>query len=182
MGVESAALARFSYEYYDDVTLEAIAADAGVTVQTVLRRFGTKEGLVRALVDATTPDVTAQRDEAVVGDVPAAIANLVDHYESIGDLMMLLLRQEERVAPFAEVTSFGKAYHSAWVDRVFGPWLDGRPAARRRLLHAQLVAACDTYTWYLLRRQQGLTRTETERAILEIVNGLGPRRPGRRSP
>jgi AcrR family transcriptional regulator len=166
-----AALARFSIDYYDDVTLDVIAAEADVTVQTVLRRFGTKEGLVRAVTESRTPAVTAQRDEAPAGDVEGAIANLVDHYESIGDLVMLLLRQEERVPPFAEVTAFGKQYHAEWIDRVFAQWLDERGDERHRL-HAQLAAACDTYMWYLLRRQHGLSREQTELALIEIVRGI----------
>lgn len=167
-----AALARFSTDYYDDVTLDAIAADAEVTVQTVLRRFGSKEGLVRAAASFTTPGVTAQRDEAPTGDVARAIANLVDHYESIGDLVMLLLRQEERVPPFADATAFGKKYHAGWIDRVFAPWLEERSGDERRRLRAQLVATCDTYLWYLLRRQQGLSREQTELALIEIVTGI----------
>ncbi len=167
-----AALARISVDYYDDVTLEKIASDAGVTVQTVLRHFQSKDGLVRAITESRKPGVTAQRDEAPVGDIAGAIANVVDHYEAIGDLVMLLLRQEERVAPFAEITDFGKAYHVAWIDRVFAPWLDERTGEERRVLHAQLLALCDTYMWYLLRRQQGLSRAQAERALIEIVTRL----------
>jgi len=167
-----AALARISAAYYDDVTLDQIAAGAGVTVQTVLRRFGSKEGVVRALSDSMAPDVTAQRDEAPVGDVPGIITNLVEHYESIGDLVMLLLRQEERVAPFAEVTASGKAYTLGWIDRVFAPWLAERTEGERALLRAQLFAVCDTYMWHLLRRQQGLSRRETESALVGLVTGV----------
>lgn len=167
-----AAFARFSAQYYDDVTLDAVAADAGVAVQTVLRRFESKEALVRAIVEARAPGVTTQRDEAPAGDVPGAVSNLVDHYEAIGDLVMLLLRQEERVPPFADVTTFGKAYHQGWIDRVFEPWLSARPEDERLLLRAQLVAVCDTYVWYLLRRQQGLTREQTEQALIGLVNGV----------
>ncbi|HET8928541.1 MAG TPA: TetR/AcrR family transcriptional regulator [Microbacterium sp.] len=167
-----AAYERISTDYYDDVTLDAIAADAGVTVQTVLRRFGSKEGLIRAVAQARSPGVVAQRDEAPVGDIPGAIANLVDHYESIGDLVMLLLRQEERVPPFAEVTAFGKAYTDGWIDRVFAPWLDERPGEDRQILHAQLFTLCDTYTWHLLRRDRELSRAQTQRALTEMVERL----------
>jgi len=166
-----AAFARFSSQYYDDVTLDAVAAHAGVTVQTVLRRFDSKESLVRAIVEARTPRVTTQRDQAPVGDAAGAVSNLLDHYESIGDLVMLLLRQEERVRPFADVTAFGKAYHVEWVERVFAPWLGEREGEERVLLRAQLVAVCDTYTWYLLRRQQGLTRAQTQQALVGLVTG-----------
>ena len=167
-----AALARISVDYYDDVTLDAIAADAGVTVQTVIRRFGSKEGVVRAITEARTPGVTTQRDAAPAGDVPGAIANLVEHYEAIGDLVMLLLRQEERVPPFAEVTTYGKAYHVRWIERVFARWLDRVADTERQILHAQLLAVCDTYMWYLLRRQRGLSREQTDRALIALVDGI----------
>lgn len=85
---------------------------------------------------------------------------------------MLLLREEQRVPPFAEVTAFGKAHHSGWVDRMFALWLDERTGDERRRLHAQLIAICDTYTWYLLRRQQGLSGAQTELALVEMVTGV----------
>ena len=37
---------------------------------------------------------------------------------------------------------------------------------------AQLVAICDVYTWKLLRRDAGLDRPTTERAILEMLRPL----------
>lgn len=170
----AAAKSRFVVQAYDEVRLDDIAADAGVTVQTVLRRFGSKEGLVRAIVAATQPAVVSARDAAPVGDVPAAIENLVDHYELEGPTAMQLLRQELRVTAFAEITEFGRGYHAAWVARVFQPWLERVSGRDRARLHAQLIAACDVYTWHLLRNQAGLSRAATERAIRELVVGVLP--------
>jgi AcrR family transcriptional regulator len=48
----AAARVRLRREPYDELTLEVVAADAGVTVRTVLRRFGSKDGLARAVVAA----------------------------------------------------------------------------------------------------------------------------------
>ncbi len=168
----AAARARLGAEPYDDVTLDDVAADAGVTVQTVLRRFGSKEGLVRAISTAAQPEIFAQRDEAPSGDVAAAVANLVEHYEHSGDEVLNLLRQERRVAAFAEITAAGRAFHAQWVKRVFAPWLAQRSGADRARLQAQLVAVCDVYTWFLLRRQAGLSRQATRQAIAELVEGV----------
>ncbi len=170
----TAASARLMREYYDDVTLDTIAADAGVTVQTVIRRFGSKEGLVRTIVEATGREVRAQRDEATPGDVPGAVRNLIEHYEEFGDIVLHLVRQEERVAPFAESTRVGRDFHAAWVDRVFGQWLERRAGATSARLRAQLIAACDLQTWHLLRRQEGLSRRQTELAIIELLQGVLP--------
>lgn len=170
----AAALSRFSANYYEDVTLDAIASDAGVTVQTVIRRFGSKDGLVRALAESQGDIVSSQRGEAPVGDASGAIENLIDHYEQIGDLAMLLLRQEERIPAFAEATTGGKLFHADWVDRVFSPWLAATSGDTRQRLRAQLIAICDVFTWYLLRRQSGLSRAATQQALIELVKGVLP--------
>jgi AcrR family transcriptional regulator len=170
--IQAAAFALLSTRYYDDVTLDAIASDADVTVQTVIRRFGSKDGLVRALITPVTSQVSAQHAEAPVGDIPGIVANLLEHYERTGDLAMLLLRQEERVAPYAEATAVGKRFHADWVRSVFAPWLDTRSGVERERLHAKLVATCDVYTWYLLHRQQGLSPRQTELALTELLKGV----------
>ena len=170
----AAADARFAVQAYDEVKLDEIATDSGVTVQTVLRRFGSKEGLVRALVAVRQPEIVSARDAAPVGDAAAAVANLVDHYELEGATALQLLRQELRVPVFAEITAFGKAYHAAWVARVFRPWLVRVRGRDRQRLQAQLVAVCDVYTWHLLRNQAGLSKAATERAIRELVEGVLP--------
>lgn len=168
----AAALARFSTAYFDDVTLDQIAADAGVTVQTVLRRFGSKDGLVEALLRSVGDLVAAQRGEAPPGDLEAGVANLVEHYEAMGDLAMLLVRQEERVAAYARVTVMGKQLHADWVAAFFAPWLDACAGSERDVLLAQLITICDVYTWYLLRRQRALSRRQTQLALIQILQGV----------
>ena len=166
------ARARLLVQTYDEITLDDVAADAGVTVQTVLRRFGSKEALARAIADQIGQEAIPQRDSAPAGDVIGALAVLIEHYEQLGDMVMQVLRQELRVPVFAEFTAVGRAYHRDWIARVFAPWLDMRTGAGRERLHAQLVALCDVYTWFLLRRQAGLSRHSVELAIRELVEGV----------
>lgn len=167
-----AARARLLVQTYDETTLEDIATDAGVTVQTVLRRFGSKEALARAIADQIGHEAIPHRDSAPAGDVIGALAVLIEHYEQLGDMVMQVLRQELRVPVFAEFTAVGRGYHRDWIARVFAPWLDAHAGAERERLHAQLVALCDVYTWFLLRRQAGLSRDSAELAIRELVEGV----------
>jgi AcrR family transcriptional regulator len=167
----AAAFDRFRVALFDEVTLDQIAMDADVTVQTVIRRFGSKEGIVSTLTQIRGAQVEEQRADAPVGDVAGAVQNLVEHYEAEGDLMMHLLRQENRVPAFAEVAALGRKVHADWCARVFAPWLDTRSGVARQRLGAQLLAVCDLYTWYLLRRQQGLSQRQTKLALLELVEG-----------
>jgi AcrR family transcriptional regulator len=158
--------------WIEDVTLDAVADRAGVSVQTVLRRFGSREALFAAAVEDGSSRRSRAREEAVAGDVDRAIALLLDEYEEGGEAILTLLAQESRSALAAEVVARGREAHRAWVERVFAPALaELRGSARRRRL-AQLAAATDVYTWKLLRRDHGLSRRETERALHELLNPL----------
>jgi AcrR family transcriptional regulator len=158
--------------YYDQVSLEDVAERAGVTVQTVIRRFGSKERLIVAATEAANRQVVRQRDQAPVGDIEGAVKNLVDHYEEWGDGVLRLLAQEERVVAFRAVTDAGRALHYEWVERVFAPLLAKRAGKARRRLLAELIAICDVYFWKLLRRDLGLSRAQTELAIRETILAL----------
>ena len=158
--------------FWDQVSLEDIAERAEVTVQTVIRRFGTKERLIEAAAEEGTRQVIRQRDQAPVGDVEGAVENLVDHYEEWADSALRLLAQEERVAAFRSVTDAGRAFHYEWVERTFAPLLAKRTGTARRRLLAELIAICDVYFWKLLRRDLGLSREQTEIAIRETILAL----------
>lgn len=158
------------HHWYADVTLEQLAREAGVTVQTVIRRFGSKDGVVDAALEEFTPQVRSQRAQAPVGDIPGAIHILADHYEEWADFSLRVLAQEERVPAMARLASAGRALHRDWVERTFEPYLHPlkHPARARRI--AQLLALTDVYTWTLLCR--GLNRAETEKALVEMIQSL----------
>jgi AcrR family transcriptional regulator len=170
--IVAAAEALFGERLYDQVSLADVAERAGVGLQTLIRRFPTKEALVAGVGEIVRERVRARRAEAPVGDVAGAVANLVEHYEDTAEMTLHLLAQESRVRPFAEATDSGRRLHRDWTARVFAPQLEGLRRAERELRLAQLVAICDVYTWKLLRRDQGLSRARTERALAEMINGV----------
>jgi AcrR family transcriptional regulator len=156
----------------EQITLDEVARRAGVTVQTVIRRFGGGEGLFAAAAEREAEKVRRERDEAPVGDPRGAVRVLVDHYEAMGDRVLTLLAEEERSPGLREVADRGRVLHREWCARVFAPALQGRAGVERRRRVAQLVAICDVYTWKLLRRDAGLSRRQTELAVVELLEPL----------
>ncbi|MFP5371649.1 MAG: TetR/AcrR family transcriptional regulator, partial [Actinomycetes bacterium] len=75
---------RFIDLPYDEVRLAEIAAEAGVTQQTLLNHFSSKEGLFMALVDVLGPEIAAMRGPVEPGDVDAAVRGLMRQYEALG--------------------------------------------------------------------------------------------------
>jgi AcrR family transcriptional regulator len=150
-------------------SLEDIAARAGVTVQTVIRRFGGRDGLIVAAVEREAAKVAATRDPARVHNPADAVRQLVDHYETLGDRVIHMLAEEVRTPALRRVTDTGRRFHREWCERVFAAALARRTGAARTRRLAELVAICDVYTWKLLRRDAGLSRHQTELALLELV-------------
>jgi AcrR family transcriptional regulator len=156
----------------DELSLDEVARRAEVTVQTVIRRFGSKQGLFTAAVDRETEKVRRERSEAPVGDVPGAVHMLVSSYETTGERMLVVLAEEHRIPSTAVILDRGRALHREWCARVFAPALTGLTDTDRKRRLAQLVAVCDVYTWKLLRRDAGLSRRQTELAMVELLTPI----------
>jgi len=160
-----------------DISLEDVAARAGVSVQTVLRRFGSKAELFQASLEQINTEIADQR-RAPAGDVPTAIRVLVDHYEQHGDFALLMLAQENAYPHVRQMSDMGKQLHRRWVTEVFAPLLTDTPDHDEAV--DLLVIATDVYTWKLVRRDRGLSRDRTENRINTLVSavlaGVTPRK------
>lgn len=180
------ALALFLRLPYEELSLERIARAAGVTVQTVIRRFRSKDGLIAAAAAQVTAEVTAQRSQAPVADIPGAIANLMEHYESVGPLAIRVLEQE-RIPAMRRIAVAGRELHRGWVTEVLGPLLGDATALPLERRIDQLVTVTDLYVWKLLRIDLGRSRVETESTLIDLVArvvavALPTRRAGGRGP
>jgi AcrR family transcriptional regulator len=156
------------------ISLDEVARRAGVTVQTVIRRFGGRDGLLTAAAERESEKVREER-EVSPGDVDGAVRVLVEHYERTGDRVLRMLAEEGRSETLREITDRGRRMHRDWCEAVFAPALAGLSPAQRARRLAQLVAVCDVYTWMLLRRQSGLSRKQTELALRELLKPLTER-------
>ena len=156
----------------EQVSLEEVARRAGVSVQTVIRRYGGRDGLMAAAGEREARRVVEQREQAPVGDPAGAVHVLVDHYEEMGDRVLKMLAEEGRIPGLREIADRGREGHRRWCARVFAPALHRLSGVERERRLAQLVAVCDVYTWKLLRRDAGLSRRQTELAMVELLNPI----------
>ncbi len=154
-----------------DPSLDAVAARAGVSTRTVIRQFGSKEGLLEAAIAAGVEATQATR-HAEPGDVEGALRAIVAHYEAMGDDVIRLLSLADRLPVVRRVTERGTESHHDWVEEVFAPDLEGLPRGERRARRAALATATDVYVWHLLRRREGLGREATREAMLAMVESV----------
>jgi AcrR family transcriptional regulator len=166
-----ASLALTDHLPLSTVSLADIAADADVSVQTVLRQFGSRDALIDAAIDLALVEIVEER-HAPRDDLPRAMSVLLDHYESRGDSAILLLGQETIDPHAARITDKGRAMHRAWVEDVFTPQLGDTTGPSREELIDMLVIATDAYIWKILRRDRGLSRKVVERRMLRLVESV----------
>ena len=165
----AAAWKHFGTQPYEEVRLREISADAGVTEQTLLARFHSKDELLAAAYRWWGASEMERRDAASVDDVPDAVANVFDHYEAHGAAILRMLSQEDRIPAIRDLMERGRAYHRNWANRVFEPLLaDLTRAPRERRLTA-LVVATDVLVWKQLRLDMRLTRPQAEKIVLEMI-------------
>src|SRR5688500_5966422 len=67
--VRRATAALWRERSLDEITLGAIAERAGVSVRTVIRRFGSRAGVIAACIGSDAAGIRAERAQAPVGDV-----------------------------------------------------------------------------------------------------------------
>lgn len=177
-----AAAEEVEKDRWTQTSLESVAERAGVTKQTALRHFGSKQGLLDAVISHTSSIVVKERAEAPIGDILGAVTNLLRHYERYGDTVVRMLPYRDaviRVLGHEHRSSFvrraverGQEVHEDWVMHTFEPQLAKLdPATRERRL-AQLVAVCDVNIWKILRRDLGLDFPEVEAALVELIERL----------
>lgn len=160
---------------YEEVTLDEVAARAGVTKQTVIRQFGAKDRLAYAVVDWQRPREEAAR-AVEPGDVSAALEALLARYEAMGDANVRVLALEKRVPEVRYLLEQGRESHRRWIEHVFAPFLPrGKGAARKRRVMA-FYAATEVTVWKLLRRDFRMSRRETAAVLRSIVDALAHRK------
>lgn len=169
--IVAAAAELFIAQDYEDVTLQAVADRAGVTLQTVLRRFSSKEGLANGVAEVMGPEIARARAVTTPGDIEEAVRLLVGSYEEMGQMNWRMLRQEQRIPVMHELLVSARATHRAWVEEAFAPLLPKRGREREQRV-LRFFAATDFYQWKLFRIDLGLSRAEAERLIRDQVEAI----------
>jgi AcrR family transcriptional regulator len=172
-----AALEEFYGDRWSTTSLEALAARAGVTKQTLLRHFGSKEGLlIQALVRGAA-QVLDERWSAPVGDVDGALENLLEHYERWGRRARQIGAWQDSQSMLAKLSQAGRQMHYQWVEFAFCPQLEGLDETSFSRRRAELIVICDVQTWWVLAHDLELPRDEVKTILTGMIERVvGPSR------
>lgn len=166
-----AAVRAFGDRWFDEVTLGDVAREAGVSQQTVVNHFGSKEDLyLVGIAERWAPRIARLRSQVVVGDLDSVVHIAFEGYEQSGVGTLRALALADRSATLAGIVGAGGTAHHEWVAGALAPLLtDLDDTARRRTIRLCAVAL-DVRTWEQLRKTQSADEArEDMRALVESI-------------
>jgi len=173
-----AATAEFFEGDWMSVSLDSLAAKAGVTKQTLLRNFGSKEGLLIQALVRLGGQARDQRWDAPVGDIAGAVDNLLDHYAEWGKRSLRLGSwQGGPTTLLSLISQAARRFHYDWIEYVFEPQLAGLRGKARAHRRAALIALCDVQTWWIFSHDLELPRAEVRAILIDLIERLIAQQP-----
>jgi AcrR family transcriptional regulator len=158
--------------FYDEFSLDDIAAAAGTTRQTVIRRFGAKTGVLAAFTQGVGQEIETRRAAAPSDDLYKAAEILVADYEATGAMLLRLLALEGRIPDIEPTLEIGRVGHRKWVEATFAAKLAKLPPDARADRLAQLLVTTDVWSWFLFRQTQKKSVAESTRLIASMIEKL----------
>ncbi len=168
-----AAMEEFTQGQWEKVSLQELASRAQVTKQTLLRHFGSKDGLLMQALASTATEMYTQRWSAVPGDVEGAVENVLDHYEAWGERSLRVGAWLDSGPPaLAGISQMARKLHYDWIEYAFGPQLERREGDDYVRCRAALIALCDVHTWWLLAHDLGFERAAVRMTLTTAIERL----------
>jgi AcrR family transcriptional regulator len=170
--IREAAVGVYQERALDGFTLDEVARRAGVTVQTVLRAFGSKDQLIMKALIALSEETQPIKLPRVPGDAAEAVTIFFDLYEELGDFLIQQLGDEPRLPGLKPEIDAGREGHAKWIEEAFALFLARHEGKERAEIFHALMVATDVYVWKLLRRDQKLDRCDAEAVMRRLVTGI----------
>lgn len=106
-----------------ELTLSMIAERSGVTVRTILRKYGSKEGLLKAGIENEAGRFTRNRMQVTPGNLSEILNTLLEEYELMGDALIRTLTVEYEFPSTRVLLNKARTIHREWCEMAFAPYL-----------------------------------------------------------
>jgi len=155
-----------------EITLDKVARRSGVTVRTILRKFGSKEGLLKACIEIDGERFTRKRMQVTPGDLHGILDALLEEYERMGDALIRTLTVEYDFPSTQELLKKARTIHRGWCATVFSPYLPPTSSEKYEIVLSAYIAATEFYLWKLLRRDLGKSLKECRQIFMFSLESL----------
>lgn len=155
-----------------ELTLARVAERSGVTARTILRKFGSREGLLKACLENEGGRFTRDRMKVTPGNLPEILDALLDEYELMSEANIRALTVEYEFPFTQEMLKKARNIHRDWCRMVFEPFLPDEASSSFETRLSAFIVATEFYLWKLLRKDLGKSPEETRQIFLHTLTSL----------
>lgn len=152
------------------VTLQGVADEAGVSLKTVVRHFGSKEELLRQAMDEAR-QVEEDNRAVPVGDPEAVCRTLAERYELMAEQIYRMGDLELTHQWLADWVQMARTSHLNWLADAFEPWLPAESPEREDRLMC-LFSATEIRSWWAIRQRFGYSPERARTVMLRQLLAL----------
>lgn len=156
----------------NDITLEMIAEEAGMTTRTIMRKFGSKKGLLTESLPILADQIESERRETKVGDIDGILQALLSSYEIMGEAAIRTICLEPDLEIARKIGQKGRELHRKWCTEMFAPYLPEHHSPEFDVQLNAFIAATEIYLWKLMRKDLKLNKEQTLAIFKNLVEGL----------
>lgn len=156
----------------NEITLDMIAEEANVTKRTILRKFGSKEGLLTESLRYDPAEIAAKRNQAKPGDIDDILKTLLTNYENMGDAAMRTIKLESELEVARQIGDRGRKLHRDWCKKVFAPFLPSSKSPDFEIQLTSFISVTEIYLWKLMRKDLKLSKKKTCAVFKNMLEGV----------
>lgn len=148
-----AVLALIERGSISEVTLQGVADEAGVSLKTIVRHFGSKEELLRqAMLEAR--GLEEEQRPLPVGDLDGVCRVLGKRYDEMAEFVYRMGDLELSYDWLSDWVQMARRSHLDWLAAAFEAWLPPEGPEREDRLMC-LFGATEIRSWWTLRERFG---------------------------
>jgi AcrR family transcriptional regulator len=155
-----------------EITLDKISQRSGVTVRTILRKFGSKDRLLEACIENDADRFTNMRMQVTPGDLDGILDTLLEEYELMGDALIRTLTVEYNFHSTQGLLQKARTMHREWCVFVFEPYLPSKSSENFETVLSAFIAGTEFYLWKLLRKDLGKSVKQCKQVLMFTLKSL----------
>lgn len=155
-----------------EITLEMVSGEAGVTTRTIMRKFGSKEGLLAESLTVLAAEIESSRKETKASDIDAVLQALLSNYETMGEAAIRTISLEPELEIARQIGQKGRELHRNWCIQMFSSYLPDPNTPEFEIQLNSFIAATEIYLWKLMRKDLKLSKEQTFEIFKNMINGL----------
>lgn len=162
----------FNEMWLADISIQAVATQANVSVQSIYRHFDSREGLIDQFLEELVVSGEKYPIEASPGNIYAIVNNLMSYYHRHANMLLRIQMQAQQSAKLEACWENIQNSHLNWVRANFAVYLESLSRQRQIDMEDQLIWLTDITCWRVYCQELGRSAQELEQSMTHVLRAF----------